>query len=276
MKNQLIRLPYTLAGNEFRVLCYIDDAQFENLSKQIPTEVLDLFSSIGIAFKGSDLWFSKNRQLTARDREDIIARKFYELFTKHWNFDYGIPCLKFSGNLKPFDQYFVNRDIFIQFTLHTSSLEEQRVMWTNALSFSAKCTFIADLKQQGISHFGIFTNDHKIAISYLQNSIDNASGTTSKYERYDLQKILKAWETDEQTLNELYTLANATISDFLLVKQLNLFVPGFLFFTSINARRYRKAFEILTNKYNPYFVMTLPFIYRNKMYTVAFPICSKI
>lgn len=268
-----LELPYEVEGDENRLMCYIPDNKLEALA--LPPDIKDIFCSVGISFRGSDVWYAKRFTLTPRDREDLVCRKFYSLFLNNWKWEWGIPYLKFSGFTRLFDDFFINRAVFIFLTYPEVSLKEQLVEWNNKLRFITKFSLVADLRVTGIPHFGVFTTDHKVAFSYF-DSIKTGSEKRSNFERYNLDKILKDWEPDPIIREGLKAAASAAITELLCVKNLNLYVPGFLFFTSINVRRYRKAQEILTNKYQPRFIMNLPFTWQQKQYTVAFPICNKI
>lgn len=271
--NNFLELPYEVDGDENRILCYIPESTLEHLP--IPAEAKDVFCSIGISFRGSDTWYAKRHILSVRDKEDVICRKFYALFQEHWKWEWGIPYLKFSGNVKQFDDLFINRTVLIFILYPNIPLADQIVEWSNKLRFVTKFSFVADLKTVGIPHFNVFTTDHRVAFSYL-DTLKSGIKPQTNFERYNLDKILRDWEPDTTLRENLKIAAEAAITELLVVKKLNLYVPGFLFFTSINIRRYRRAQEILISKYQPKFVMNLPFTWQQKQYTVAFPICNKI
>ncbi len=274
MNNTFTELQYTIAGNNNRILCYMSE-EFCNSLTRIPREVVDAISSVGISFPSTDIWYFKGHKLTAKDKEDIVFRKMYEVILQYWKWEYGIPAFRFEGATKQFGQGFSNRTIFI-FTLFPDiDVNVQITAWKNVLSFVSKFTFIAGLNTNAVAPFSISTSDHRVAFSYLEGLGAN-DRQKSNFTRYNLEKIIKDWEPDDTLRNALDKIAHETIMEFIYIKKLNLFVPGHLFFTSINIRRYRRAFEILTNKYQPKFIMTLPFTYQGRQYTVAFPICGKV
>lgn len=273
MNNIFVELQYVITCNNTRVLCHMEE-EFTNRLASLPPDVVDTISSIGISFRSSDVWYAKQHQLSPKDKEDIIYRKFYDTLLKCWKWEYGIPLIRFSGDTKQFDTDFSNKAVFIFMLFDNIDIDVQLSAWKRVLGFVSRFIFVADLVTGNISHFSFITSDHRLVYSYF-DEITNIN-RKSNFARYDLDKIAKDWEPNDALRKELYKLANSVIMEFIYIRKCNLYVPGYLCFISINARRYRKAQEILTNKFQPKFVMTLPFVYQDKMYTVAFPICGKI
>jgi hypothetical protein len=55
-----------------------------------------------------------------------------------------------------------------------------------------------------------------------------------------------------------------------------MYIPDFLVVEKFWARRYKIAVELLTTKYNPESIMSIPVEYENKTYSIIFPLVHKL
>lgn len=75
---------------------------------------------------------------------------------------------------------------------------------------------------------------------------------------------------------KLRRLAKATIDDFVVRMEFNIYIPVYAVVHTLHAWRYRQIHKLLTDIYHPDFVMCLFFEYQGHKYTVLFPVTQQL
>ena len=270
-----VLIPYTVVCDQKQnYLCFIDNNSLAKLP--LPIEVKDEISSFGISFKTSVYVNNNSNQLlTSKEKTELLCLKVSELIQKVWKWEFGIPIFQFQGAIKAFDKSIVNSQIYILQLLNDVSVKEQLTAWSNLIRFATKFVFYAEPCKE-CNSYNFISTEHQAVNTYLQVRLASLRGTKANFERYNLEKIMNDWYGDREFCANLRQAAQDVVNEFLLAKSLDIYIPGFMVTAVYHIKHYKRAQEIITAKYDPSFVMTLPLIYDNKSYTVHFPILHKV
>lgn len=260
-------LKYTLAVDaESRFLCYIENDALQKLNLPIGTK--EALSSLAVTLDESR--YALGEKLSPRDKGDKILKEIDKLISEYWTGD-TLPYIKLDGDINQLDNSFKGRSIFI---VHPDTLtDEIAIALENQLRFTSKITLlVVNTDTSSPAYFRLIATDHNLALSYLTHLRNTKRNNTTKFEKYDIDRVMRDWYPEEETRTHLINAAKDVIDSFLFVKELNIYVPNFLVITSYHIKRFKRAQELLTKKYSPRFVMTLPCRFEDKEYTVLFPI----
>lgn len=257
---QQLKYKVEFDGNE-NYLIYMDDKFLNNLD--LPSEILDEISSFGVKYDASSMI----------NIGETICLKLHKMLTEFWNAKDPLPVITFSGAINKFDDAFKNRSIVLFFTNNTDTEENQIIKYQNTIRMIPRITFLAS---PNVNNFAVFTLDHKFINDWFGNVRYSNMLERNKLDKFDLTKRMKEWYPDKEQYETLTKNAEAILAEFVLAKKVNIFIPGYLVVPIFHARRYQKALNLIKEKYNPVFTMTLPISIKNIQYTVLFPICKDI
>lgn len=268
---KLVTLTYTISAidnNNYYV--YIADKSLEQL--MLPSEVKDEINSFGVNIKNTDTYFNISQKITGKDLGELICTKILELLDATWDISYGLPYILFSGDTNKLDDIFKQRPVLI----YRKLCEQDAINlkdWQESITFCRKFTFLA---LEANNHFSVISQDHSFVRQWLvQLYVQQSTGSTASSQSYDIDKLHASWYNIANR-EEILTAAKTVVDEFQIRKRLNIYIPDFIVVPVYNIRRFKKAQDILTYKFQPQFVMTLPVSAEDGMYTVLFPICESI
>lgn len=264
--HMLQRLVYNVeSDNSGNYLFSIGDSLLSELD--LPVSIKDAISSFALSFSSNQTYF--NRGSDSQVMFEYICSKIKTMFERHWDQKYGIPVVSFHQYPARHSETFRHDNLVVFFTKQNNEVEIET--WQKALSSVSNITFVAELSEFG---FSIITSDHKFVYSWL-NQKKFMAKASKPVDRLTVENKLKIWFPKEKLRNALMTEAKNTIDSFVVEKSFNIFIPEYMFIESSHAKRFKISQEILTKKYDPEFIMTLPMIHEGKLYTVLFPVCGK-
>lgn len=91
----------------------------------------------------------------------------------------------------------------------------------------------------------------------------------------DLSKRMKDWY-GAKLARILRGMGKTTIDTFVVKMKFNIYIPDYVVVHSYHAWRYKQMQDLIMSLYNPDFIMTLPFTYRDVQYTVMFPVTERL
>lgn len=151
---------------------------------------------------------------------------------------------------------------------HTSPYYTAQTWITCLQSISLECKFILICGNENWTNTFNIT-DLTIAASWVKFQFDEKHTQDNDYDF--LFKLMQRWYGQSHA-DSLITQATVAISDFLVSRNLNIYIPKYLVIPVYHIKRYAKAQKLLTQIFDPLFVMSLPITYQNNNYTVLFPI----
>lgn len=230
-------------------------------------EILDSIESFGVSFEDSCRVLEDQASNTRR----LILDAFKKEFTQVWDFAYGIPYFRFVGDLTAAD---IEEDRAYLFYFQAIGIEpdaEFFKVWKSVISVLSKIEF------RNSDQVLFITRDHQVALKWLKKQsyswkVYRMQEATSECEKRHIN-----WYPDPVMREELLAKARGILSEFVMAKQVNIPIKGFLVVPIFHARRYQKAYNALMKLYQPLFIMTLPVTYKEKYYyTVLFPITKPL
>lgn len=118
------------------------------------------------------------------------------------------------------------------------------------------------------------TSDHQVAFRLLKRYDYRRLMDKQQSDKYNLVSRMHHWYKNETS--EIIDAAQAVIHEFVAVKKFNTRIPGFLVVPAFHISRYRKAMQLLIDKYAPSFIMTLPLVHDDAHWTIMFPVIGNI
>ena len=205
-----------------------------------------------------------------------LPAKLEELLNSVWKDEYGFPRFYFSGDIKLLPEAYKGRSVIVGWMhgVDRNNDTEYRKKHTDACELLL--TALAFTPKMAFSTQGFSTTDHKAAVNYLRQSIYEDKIAADQAARYNFDLRMNTWYPNEQERKVLSESAHTEIAKFLVAKKLDLYVPTFLVVPTYHIRRYQKAFDLITEKYHPNFIFTLPITVNNQMYTVMFPVIHSL
>lgn len=263
----IVNFKYTVeVDTEGRFLCYLPDKELENLP--LPVDVKESISSMAVTLDTAK--YQLGERLSPKDKGDKILQEFDRLFTTYLkDFDI-VPCIILTGDVNQLDNAYKGRSLFI---VHPESISDNEILeLEHGITFISKITLLCVSESVNAAYFKMVTSDHQLALSILNNIRHTKRNNTSRFEKYDIDRIMRSWYPEEDERVKLIDEAKAVIDSFIFIKELNVYIPNYFVVSSFNIKRFKHAQDILNAKYHPRFIMTLPCRVSDKEYTVLFPI----
>lgn len=215
---------------------------------------------------------------TAKLKDRLVYKlpaKLEELLNTIWKIEYGFPRFYFSGDVKLLPEAYKGRSVIVSWmSSETTNDSEYRKKHTDACELLL--TALAFTPKMAFSTQRFSTTDHKAAVNFLRQSIYEDKIAADQAARFNFDLRMSTWYPDETERKTLSEAAHTEIAKFLVAKKLDLYVPTFLVVPTYHIRRYQKAFDLITEKYHPNFIFTLPISVNNQIYTVLFPVIHSL
>lgn len=190
-----------------------------------------------------------------------MARGIREPWCKIFNHVLFVPILRIGNVVGPIDKTKLTPLMIFESCPKGVTTED----WSQAITSTTKLSFY------DVNTF-TFTTSHSVARKLLHKYDYNQMIRKQKNDKYNLVSRMHHWYKNET--DGLMTEAKSIIHDFVVTKKYNSRIPDFLVIPAFHIGRYKKATELLLNKYNPHFLMTLPMVYQNKHWTIMFPVMA--
>lgn len=267
-QTEWVELPYVveLVGDTDYYLYLDTEHQYTN-SKQSLTALPEELSSIGISFRSTDEYFNCT-SITNKNLGELFCERIYRILQQHWDFALGLPYIKFYGYVDRIDDMFKQRPVVVY--VERPDNKDLPLWWCNHIPFLTRFTFCAEPTGH---HFKLLSQDHTFVVNWLTQQ---RSTKTTPPEKFNITKIHEGWYPVSDFRTELLAGAKSIIDEFMVKKRLNIYVPDFMVVPVYHIRRFQKAQKVLHTKYQPVFVMSLPYKRQNEMYTILFPICRAV
>lgn len=246
-------------------LFYIKESVLANLD--LPVKTKDSISSFALSYSLTQCYFNRGN-----DRQimfEYVCSKIMEMLEKYWEPEFGVPVISFRQYPIKLAEVFNRENIVVFFNKNNSVIDTE--MWQKALSSLHRINFVAEFSEFG---FSIITCDHKFVYSWL-NQRKYIKKICKPINKLTVDFKMKTWFPNAELRETLKNKAREIINKFVIAKSFNIFIPEFLIIESFHAKRFKISHEILTSKYSPEFIMTLPMLYNDMMYTILFPVCEK-
>ncbi len=209
---------------------------------------------------------------------EYICSKINDVLDTYWDIEkYGIPLVTIVGDTSNLDMGFRNKKI-LMYTLGCNKYNNPE-LWINGINEEFK--WPDDKNLVFLSRYGgtednysVIATSAEFAIAWL-SKVNCTTNVVADSPEARLTRIMHNWYKDEE-YNNLVTLSERAISDFVVLGKINIYIPGYLTIPSYHIKRYKKALDLINSIYNPEFVMTIPIYRGNTSYTVLFPICDSI
>ena len=200
---------------------------------------------------------------TNEDVYAVLCNKLQSLLTAHWNY-INVPAFYFHTSE-------FNHTKLTDEQLHILFFKMRQGTWTQEVIAQE----IVDIIQQNKLHLYIsnklYTNLAGAVIQLLKQGYDGYDlRTPSK-----LNQVHESWYPNRQYREKLFAHAHGTLSQFIITKKLDLYVPAFSVVPIYHIRHYHRAYDLLTQEHHPNFIMTLPCEFQGEKMTILFPICAK-
>lgn len=197
-----------------------------------------------------------------------ICSKLKNIFLTHWNFNYGLPQIVFTGDTSKLKDEYKNSPVYIFFILEDKARTEQINLWRNQLRFNSKFTFV-NIDENGNS---FVTKDHNLVDAWLDQYSREDDFENLYTSRYDFKKIMHDWYLEDHLDKKLMEAADEAIAMFVYARSYSSNIPAYLVVPLYHYKRYGHAVKILMNSFDTKFVMSLPIDVDKKQYSVLFPI----
>lgn len=264
----MVILDYTIEKSKDTddYLIYIDSNTLDELT-ELSDEIKVELSSFGVS-----IWKSKQEsELNKRDVEHFtsaICNRLAEIFSSCWDFKYGIPAVRLHGDCRKIEPIFNDKCIVVYFVRNNKNEEVQ--YWEDDIKFIPKIVFVNECSNDTWSS----TCCHEFILGWLEAQRKISAEVNNVHNATVLSK-LEAWFSPA-TLEKLIPICNHELCDFCFKVKLDMYIPDFLVVEKFWARRYKIAVELLTSKYNPESIMSIPVEYENKTYSIIFPLVHKL
>lgn len=269
LRTAWVELPYVIEQvGETDYYLYLDtERQYTDVSEQVLAAIPEALSSVGVSFSSTDEYFDRTT-ITGSDLGELFCEQICRLLQQHWDFTLGLPYIRFYGYTNRIDDLFKQRPVVLYFD--RPEIEDLSSWWRTQIPFLIRFTFCADPTGH---HFRILSQDHTFAVGWLRQHRNIESVPV---EKFNIAKIHEGWYPVSDFRAELLAGAKSIIDEFMVKKRLNIYVPDFMVVPVYHIRRFQKAQKVLHTKYQPVFVMSLPYKRQNEMYTILFPICRAV
>ena len=248
-------------------LIYIDCNELEQLN--LDDEVRLELSSFGVS-----VWKTKQEVEVSMNNTDAlsiaICSKLSELFSRCWDFKYGIPIVRLSGDMKSINPVLINTDIVVYFV--RENVADELKYWKEGIRFIPKIIFITECCGGTWTAF----RSHDFVYGWLEAQKKLSTAISVKESSDKITDKLVAWFPNENMRESLMSECEKCLVDFCTRQKLDIYIPRFMVVEQYWARRYKISTELLNNKYDPEFIMSLPVSYKDKQYTMIFPILQKL
>lgn len=255
----IVRLDYTVTADKSQGNYYIFLSDQVLNALDLPIEIKDSMISFAAQYTSSP--FTLDGFIGER-----LLKQIAEELSKVWNWEFGVPIVRFNGKVSQFSKDLQKRWIFPFFIQKEADIIEQFQKWELALHEVSQFTFKVP------DQLSFLICDHAMARSWLrrqtflyrqQKQRDHNQDMSVMHERWygeDAQPMLaQAKEILEQFVKVKKTTAKIGVPTFFAV------VPAF------HIRRYYKVLQILSPRWSQRsFVMTLPMVFKDKNYTIMF------
>lgn len=241
---------------------YLEEPSLERL----PTQLAESLDGIGISIP-TIIDFITIKATRRKDIGELFCERIYERLVEHWDYDLGLPYIKFTGSINGLDDLFKQRPVVLYLD------QQQTTAYMDAMPFLTRFTFLA---QPDTHHFKVISQDHVFLVHWLEVAHTLQLQQARNDTKFDINKIHANWYPDAALREELLARANNAISEFVVRKGLDIYIPEFMVVPVFHIRRYQKAQHILRAKFDPYFIMTLPITLDRSTYTILFPISRPI
>lgn len=248
-----------------------------NCKTKLPENTGDELSSFAVSVKNSVYYFQNNTIDVNHIVGELICKKLQNLLDSVWDLSkLGIPSVRFVGNLRKVSDVYKNRTLLIYIKgINLSPLQANEV-WIKYISEAtqSKFTFLGTSQEIG---FSIATTEIDCVNDWLSQYQINKEAGAAKSICYDLELRMKQWYRDDGYRKKLLDQAKSTIDNFILETNLNMFIPGYLVLPAHHVLRYQKAVNLLNEKFNPEFIMSLPMLVSDcSLWTILFPISERV
>ena len=260
MTPQVTLIHYTLTqtadnNNNCYFLAYIEQDNISKLTHILPVSITDELISISVIVP------SDKRNTIG----DILSERLTEILKRVWKFKYGIPAFFFNGQTnKLLDCYKWNRAVFVFFLNADKNLQDQITAWETALTLCTKYTFVA------FEPSAIRTTQHKVAMTWLSQFTEQPTRTPVKPNK--TKELMHNWYSSNNLDVRLQEEADDVISSFVFARNYDKEIEGYLVVPVYHVKRYEKALKVLTELYNPAFIMSLPLTLESQSFTILFPV----
>jgi hypothetical protein len=258
----------------------------EDSKLALPTPIADELSSFAVSVNTAHLKLYTDSTAANHLVGELICRKLQSLLDTVWDLKLlGIPSINFIGALRKVADVFKCRNILIYTKGANSTPEQASETWLSNISAAAKSkfTFLGVANQDGTG-FSVITTEVAWASDWLVKYGIQVTTTNVKTLRYDLDLRMKQWYRNDQFRSRLLAQAKQVIDEFVVSCNFNMYIPGYLVIPAYHVLRYKKATDLLNEKFTPEFIMTLPLMYtpasvadgNEKFWTILFPVCGHV
>lgn len=245
-----------------------------SLAYHLPSSDLVKLQAVGVSVSSTDDYVGMNK-IDGHDLGELFCQRLHDVLSESWDFSLGLPLLRFTGETDHLSDEFKQRAVVVVFTHAANGHERaaQLASWANAVPFLVKFSLLS--QPVGV-HFRFITSDHETARRWLQMQVADTDTKQVPKRRQDIDVIHAGWYPHPEWRQKLLAQAKAKVDEFLVMKNLNLYVPAFMVVSAHHIRRIQRATQILTDIYHPHFLMPLPLTVDGAPYTVLFPVSRPI
>jgi hypothetical protein len=252
----------------------------------LPVDIADDLSSFAVSINVVSTQLVSSGIDTVYIVGELICKKLQALLDAYWDLKVlGIPSITFIGTLRKVADVFKNRNILIYTTGTTCSAAQATEIWLSNISEATvqKFTFLGACTD-GIS-FSTVTTEVAWASDWLVKYGALSQSTPLKTPHYDLDLRMKQWYRNDKFRASLQAQAKQVIDEFVVSSNFNMFIPGYLVLPAYHVLRYKKATDLLEEKFSPEFIMTLPMFRSSNLglddsgsniWTIMFPVCGRV
>lgn len=256
---------------EYNYLVYLTNKLETPLDERI-------YDSFGVSFIHKHQLIKMPKNAKKMYISEYICNKINDVLDTCWDIGkLGVPVVKFKGDLDTLDPIFCNSDLLI-YTNGCAVADDIPQKWIEELSKTyawpndKRILFLSRCDSKSDS-YDVVSDSMEFTLAWLaKNKCVTADLDTTERK---IDKIMRNWYSKEEYAT-LTKLSDQAINDFVVIGQINMYIPSYLTVPSYHIKRFKKAQDTLEAYYHPKFIMTIPVYRGNNSYTVLLPIMDDI